>query len=152
MGKIKASLAEVSTEFKLLAPGSYELEIKSVKEHPGEDGDPKAYSVLSKVVAPGTDQHDQTFSDYINLKNSEGEIMDFALANLKKYFEVIYGIDEVSGPQVHGKRSGGWTDDQFDTDLLVGKRWKGHIIIDSYTKKGETEPRRNNKIKAMEAA
>lgn len=152
MGKIGVALASVATEFQLIEPGVYELEVKKATEVQ-KNGQLAAYRINSEIVGPiESEAYGRTFSDYINLRQKDGEFSDPGLASLKRYFEVTFGIDEVSGPKgPDGKRTGGWSDDQFDTDLLIGKRWRGQIIIDSYTKEGETEPRKNNKATHMES-
>lgn len=141
MAKIKASLADVSTEFKLLPPALYELEITKVDEIENA-GELKAYRISSKVVGGGEpEQMDQTLSDYINLRLKNGELGEPGLATIKRYFEVTHGKEEVAT----------WNDDDYDTDLLIGRRWRGQIVIDSYTKQGETEPRQNNKVARMDS-
>lgn len=143
MALIKASLADVSTEFKPLDPGIYTFDIAEVEEVPSKDDEDTiiAYRVKNKVLEP-TESEGRTFSDYINILTKKGEVNEIGLANLKRYFEVCFGKEEVAG----------WQDEDYDTDRLVGKTWKGQLTIESYTKEGEVEPRRNNKIKAMEAA
>lgn len=145
MGKIKAALAKVSTEFVLVDPGIYTFEVKKVAEV-DRDGALVAYRISSEVVeAPdGLEENlGRVLSDYINLKTKEGDgFNEIGLAQLKRYFEVTHGADQVKS----------WTDEDYDTDLLINKRWRGQVTIDSYTKQGETEPRTNNKIKRMEPA
>lgn len=143
MALIKASLADVSTEFKPLDPGIYTFDIAEVEEVPSKDDEDTiiAYRVKSKVLTP-EESNGRTFSDYINILTKKGELNEIGLANLKRYFEVCFGKEVVAG----------WSDEEYDTDRLVGRQWKGQLTIESYTKEGEVEPRRNNKIKAMEAA
>lgn len=141
MGKIKASLADVSTEFQPIEPGLYRLEIKKVEEVE-KNGEFVAYRIVSEVKTPG-DYQGKPYSEYIHLKKPGEEIAPDAigLSTVKRYFEVTHGKDEVAE----------WEDDDFDTDLLVGKQFDAQVVIDSYTKEGETEPRKTNKIKRMES-
>lgn len=139
MGKIRASLADVSTEFKPIEPGIYNFEIDKVEEVERE-GNLVAYRVVSKVTDDGESQNRQ-MSDYIAIVKRDGELNEIGLSTLKRYFEVTHGKDEVAD----------WTDDDYDTDLLQGKQFKGQVVIDSYTKDGETEPRQTNKFKRIES-
>lgn len=143
MALIKASLADVSTDFKPLDPGIYTFDIEKVEEVPSKDDEDTiiAYRIRNKVLEP-LDSEGRVFSDYINIVTKKNEPNEVGLANLKRYFEVCFGKEEVAG----------WSDEDYDTDRLVGRQWKGQLDIQSYTKEGEVEPRRNNRIKAMEAA
>lgn len=140
MAKIKASLADVSTEFQPVEPGLYELEVAKVEEVE-KNGELVAYRIQNKITTAG-DYHGKSISDYIHLKKPGEEIAAGAigLQTIKRYFEVTHGKEEVAG----------WADDDFDTDLLVGKSFQAQVAIDSYTKEGETEPRKTNKFKRME--
>lgn len=138
MGKIQHSLAEVSTDFQIFPAGVYDFEITKVEEVQ-KNNQLVAYRVVSKVLTPG-ELFGKSFSDFINLLKKDGTLNEVGLASLKRYFETVYGKDEVKG----------WTDDDYDTDMLQGKTWKGQIAIESYTKEGETEPRQTNRVKHME--
>jgi hypothetical protein len=59
---------------------------------------------------------------------------------VKRYFEVTHGKATVAE----------WSDDDFDTDLLIGKQFEAQVKIESYTKEGETEARKSNRIVRME--
>jgi len=137
MAKIKASLADVSTEIPLIEPGIYEFEIDKVEER--NDGD--AYLIYNVVTTPG-DMHGRKLVEYINLKKKDGDENQFGLSTLKRYFEVAFGKEEVES----------WTDDDFDTDSLQGRVFQGQVKIESYTKPGETEARRSNRFQRMEQA
>lgn len=140
MAKIKHSLKDVSTEFQPLPAGVYDFDIIKVEEVE-KNNQLAAYRVASKVTTPG-ESFGKTYSDYINLTTKDGGVNEIGLGNIKRYFEVAFGKKEVEA----------WTDDDYDTDLLQGKSWKGQIAIESYTKDGETEPRQTNRIKHMEKA
>jgi hypothetical protein len=140
MGRIKASLADVSTEFQPLEPGLFEFEITKF-EDVEKNGEFVAYRVSNKVTTAG-DNQGKVVTEYIHLKKPGEEIAPDAigLQTVKRYFEVAFGKDEVAT----------WTDDDYDTDKLIGKMFQAQVVIDSYTKEGETEPRRTNKFKRME--
>lgn len=143
MGKIKASLADVSTEFQLVDPGNYDFEITKY-EDVEKDGEWIGSRITSKVITPG-EMEGRSLSDYIHI-TKPGEDIDpetnIGLKSIKRYFEVTHGKEEVAT----------WSDDDFDTDLLVGKTWQGQIAIGSYTPKNQpnAEPRKVNEIKRME--
>jgi hypothetical protein len=139
MAKIKASLAEISTEFKPLEPGLYRLEITKVEEIE-KNGVFVAYRIASKVV--GGEFDGKPFSEYIHIRKPDEEINPEAigLATVKRYFEVTHGKATVAE----------WSDDDFDTDLLIGKQFEAQVKIESYTKEGETEARKSNRIVRME--
>ncbi len=146
MGKINASLASISTEFEPVEPGLYELEITKCEDVMKTDAQGTeqlvAWRVSNKITTPG-DVQNKVISDYIHLRQPDDEIAADAigLQSIKRYFEVTHGKEEVAE----------WSDDDFDTDLLIGKSFQAQVAIDSYTKKGETEPRKTNKFKRMEA-
>lgn len=141
MGKIQASLAAVSTEFQNIDPGLYDFEITKF-EDVEKNGEWVASKISSKVTTPG-DMQGRVLVDYIHIRQP-GESIDpeqnIGLKNIKRYFEVTHGKEEVAG----------WEDDDFDDDLLIGKGWSGQIAIGSYVPKGQTEPRKVNEIKRME--
>lgn len=142
MGKIKAALAGVSTEFKLIDPGVYRLEVKKVTEV-DKNGATAGYRINSEVVqAPSglEEMVGRTLSDYVNIRAKDGGFSEPGLANLKRYYEVTHGQDTVAS----------WSDEDYDDDLLIGKQWDGQIAIESYTPQGESEPRQVNRVKRME--
>jgi len=143
MAKIKASMADVSTDFQVFEPSVYDFEIKKIEEvenkgkFPNLDtDDPIAYIVISEFQ-DGQYQGKQ-YRDYINIRTKEGALSDPGLAALKRYFEAIFGKDTVES----------WTDDDYDTDQLVNKGWRGQVAVESYQKNGETK--QTNRIKHME--
>lgn len=143
MAKINASLASVSTDFLLVEPGLYDFEVEEYKEIL-KDNEWIASTVKSRVVAgENEDQIGRKIQDYIHIKKP-GEPFDpetnIGLKNIKRYFEICFGKEEVKG----------WTDDDFDTDLLKGRRFSAQVAISSYTPKGQTEPRSVNEYKRME--
>lgn len=140
MGKIQASMVDVSTEFKLIEPGVYNFEIVKF-EDVIQENQICAYKAFSKVISPG-EMEGRQLMDYIYLRKPGEELKsdNIGLSNVKRYFEATHGKDTVAN----------WTDDDYDTDLLIGKTWAGQIDISSYTKKGETTVRQTNEIKRME--
>jgi hypothetical protein len=138
MGKIRASLADVSTEFQLIEPGVYEFEVTAVEEAE-RNGEFAAYIVKSAVTDAG-EQQGRRMRDYISIIKKDGEMNEVGLSQLRRYFEATHGKDEVAG----------WSDDDFDTDNLVGRTFRGHVKIGQYTPAGETEPRQTNEFKRIE--
>lgn len=141
MGRIKASLADVSTEFKPIEPGLYEFEVTKF-EDVEKNGEFVAYRAVNKVITPG-DMQNRQVSEYIHLKKPGEEIAPDAigLQTVKRYFEACFGKDEVAE----------WTDEDYDTDKLIGRTFQAQVVIESYTKDGETEPRQSNRFKRMES-
>ena len=139
MGRIKASLADVSTEFIPVEPGLYELEIDKIEEAE-KNAELVGYRVISLVKSAG-EMFGRKISDYISIVKKNGEVNEVGLSTLKRYFEVTHGKEVVAE----------WSDDDYDTDVLKGKMFQAQVTIESYTPEGETEPRKNNKFKRMEA-
>lgn len=144
MGKIKASLATVSTEFQLVEPGIYDFEITKY-EDVEKDNEWVGTRITSEVVGGDNEEmKGRKLMDYIHIKKP-GEELDpennIGLKTIKRYFEATHGKDVVAE----------WSDEDFDTDLLLRKRWRGQIKIGSYTPKGQSEPRQTNEIVRMES-
>lgn len=137
MAKIRASLADVSTEFPIYEPGVYEFEIVDVTEQEKDD-EVVGYRVKSKIMTEG-EYYGKPMSDFISLVKKNGDVNDIGLSQLRRYFELKLDKDEID------ERG-----DDLDTDELKGVRFRGQIVIDSYTPEGASEPRRNNKFKAIE--
>lgn len=138
MGKIGAAMASVSTEYKLYDPALHTFEIEKVEEKEKDDK-LVAYIVHNKITTEGHEDEGKTFRHYINLRKKDGDFSDAGLASIKRYFETIFGKEVVAS----------WSDDDYDTDMLHGQSFRAQLEITSYTKEGETEPRRNNDLKAM---
>ena len=137
MGKINASIASVSTEFQPLPPDVYDFHIEAVEEQE-KDGNVVAYRV--KNVVTSAEENGKVYTAFCNIVDKDGNPNEMGIAELKKYFECIFGKEEVAG----------WTDDDFDTDMLVGKDWRGQLEIRSYTPKGSTETKQTNRVTRME--
>lgn len=143
MGRIKASLAEISTEFKPVEPDIYVLEIDKVEEVE-KNGETTAYRISNKVVSAASGSEEMVgrkISDFINILSKDGSINEYGLQNLKRYFEAAFGKEEVAT----------WTDDDYDTERLPGRQFRAQVAIESYTKEGETEPRQKNVFKRIES-
>lgn len=145
MGKIGAALSGVSTEFKVFEPALHTFHIDKVEEKEGDlpNGEKglQAYIVHNKITTPGHEDSGKTYRDYINLRDKKGNFTDAGLASIKRYFETIFGKEEVAT----------WTDDDYDTDALEGRDFQGQLEQYSYTKEGESEPKKANRLKAMAA-
>lgn len=143
MAVIRANMAEISTEFKPVEPNNYQLEvvkIEDILEDPSDPDSLKAKVISSKITDPG-DMQGRQIRDYINLRTKDGEWNEIGLGNVKRYFEVICGKDEVAT----------WEDEDYDTDKLLGGMFLGQVTIEYYTPKGETEARPANRFKRMES-
>lgn len=144
MAKINASLADVKDDF-LIEPGTYQFE---VVDAPGykfdgtpEDEDPDQYRIKSKIVGivEGLDESalGRTFVDFVDVKmRTDGTPSQYGLIQLKRYATAILGEENIRGREV-------------DTDELKGHRFIGQLYHDSYTPKGSTEQKTNNKLKAI---
>lgn len=142
MAKIKHSLKDVSTDFVVYPADVYLFEIAKVEEVE-KNGQLTAYRVANKILEAGDTQYvGKIYSDFINILTTDGNLNEVGLANLKRYFEVIFGKEVVKE----------WSDDDYDTDLLQGYQWRGQLSVESYTPKGATEPKPTNRIKHMEKA
>lgn len=137
MGKIKASLADVSTDFKIVQPGLHVFEVAKVDEITNsgkysnlESDDVIGYKINSKVVSSDDEEQvDRVIVDYVYTaqkvsKDDPTTATDneIGLQTLKRYFESCFGKDEVAG----------WTDDDFDTDRLIGQQFRAQTKIEVY--------------------
>lgn len=150
MPKIVASMADVSTEYQPVDPGTYRLQVVSVdynekdaKTDAGQNIKRGTYVVKSKVISSypdGETEHaNKPLYDYINIHNKDGQVNEISLANLKRYFEAI-APDEADS-------------EDADTDSLVNGYFIADVIIDSYktgkqNADGSEETRTTNRIKA----
>jgi len=145
MAKIRASLADVSTEYVLPDPGPYVFRVKEITENVSKEKAPKSgmdvervtYVVKSVIVRDldGNEDHvNKPVFDYINIHTKEGELNDISLANLKRYFEAI--IPERADAE------------DADTDELVNGEFQAQLYHDSYEDKNTKEERHSAKIKS----
>jgi hypothetical protein len=136
MGKIKASLADVSTEFFPIDPGEYEMEVVKVEETTSEDGR-TVYAIVSKVSDPG-DFHGRQVWDRIHIHKKDGELNPVGLAQLKRYFEAVVGEERANS-------------DDVDTDELIGGTFQAEVTIESYKDK-QGKDRQNNRLRVFPPA
>lgn len=110
MGKLTASLSEVSTDYVPVTPGMYETEIIDVEEVAGDGGAIKAYKIKHKITGgDNAEELGKTFKDNCSILKRDGTINTYGLIQLKRYFETILGKDEVES-----------RGDDLDTDELKG--------------------------------
>lgn len=110
MGKLTASLSEVTTEYVPITPGMYETEITEVEEVAGEGGAIKAYKIKHKITGGANpEEWGKTFKDNCSILKRDGTINTYGLIQLKRYFEIALGKEEVE------RRN-----DDLDTDELKG--------------------------------
>ena len=131
MPKVKGTLKDVSTTFIPITPDDYEFKIVKVEqeiEQPSS-GRPKGQVVdiiHLRVDQPTSEEHDRPVKEQFYMyayKNSpEGELNERAMQDLKRYFEAVFGKEEVET----------WTDDDFDTDKLVGGRLSATVYHEPY--------------------
>ena len=135
MAKIKASMADVSTEYVLPDPGAYIFRVKEVTEETkkakaeksGANIERTTYVVKSAIVRDldGNEEHaNKPVWDYINITTKEGGLNEISLSNLKRYFEAIAPESADS--------------EDADTDELVGGEFVAMLYHDEYETHGET--------------
>lgn len=141
MPRIVASMASVSTDFNPVEPGVHRYEVESVEENTDPDSNRTHYIIKNKiveVVEPGKEEDlGRTVTDRIHIHLKTGEINEFGLAQLKRYFEVCISDDAANDPEA-------------DTDWLIGKQFLGQTTLRAYKSKdsltGEEETRKSNEI------
>lgn len=138
MPKIKGSLADVSTEYQLIEPDTYEMKVDKVEveETPPSSERPSgqlAYVVHSRVDDPGSESNNKPVRDYIFWYKKDGQENEYSKIQLKRYFEAVLGEEEANR-------------DDLDTDELIGGRFQAEVYIDSYTRSDGTEGQ-SNKLK-----
>jgi hypothetical protein len=141
MGRVKASMAEVSTDFNPMRPGVYDFEITKVTEDTNKDTQRTKYTVENKVVGLVSDGEQEAVGrnirDAIHIHKRDGELNEIGLAQLKRYFEVTVGEERANA-------------EDADTDELVHQRFRGQVVIESYTVEdaltGKKEERKKNTI------
>lgn len=125
MPKVQASLADVSTKFEPIEPGDYDFVIESVEDK--TQNGREAYQVVSTVDEPGTDEHGKKVFDFISLTKRDGTPNNAGMAQLKRYFEAVFGEDTVADPSF-----------DYDTDELVKQRFHAEVVIESWEKDGKS--------------
>lgn len=152
MPKINApSMADVSTEFVLIEPGTKQFKILEAPVN--TNGGRQNVAIKLEVQDPG-DDHGRTVKDTIHLHKKNGEENPVGLAQLKRYFEAVLGQEQVAT----------MASADYDTDMIVGGIVLGEVYIeqfpkmkkvgDTYTDEQETDPKtgepifiKSNKVK-----
>lgn len=147
MPKIRASMKEVSSDFKPIEPGIMRFEIEDVKEIT-DDGPPERtqYHIKCKVLEVLEDGNKEdvgrTMTEKVHLHLKTGEVNEIGLGQLKRFFEITVGDDLAN-------------DEDADTDWLLNKQFKGQVALESYTVENtltkEKEVRKKSVIKQMAA-
>lgn len=132
MAKIRGTLADVSTEFQLVEPDTYEFKVDSIDV---EEQDPSKdlpegqiiYIIKNKIDEPGNEYHGRTIYDriywYKRAKDGQpSEVNEYSKIQLKRYFEAVLGAEEANR-------------DDLDTDELIGGRFMADVTIDNWENK-----------------
>lgn len=139
MPKVRASLADVSTEFKPAEPGTYTLKIEDVKDV--SQGPNEAYNVIVSIQDPG-DEYGKKIFDRCGFVTRDGSPNNAGLAQFKRYFEAVLGKEEVALPEF-----------EYDTDAIIGQMIQGEVTIESWEKGEPGSPEyksgKSNRIKNM---
>lgn len=137
MARIQASLADVSTEFKPVDPDVYESEIDGVEEV--KEDEKIHYIVTHQIKSPG-DFFNRKLKDYIYIHKKNGELNEFGLSQLKRYFEATVGEDRANS-------------EDADTDELIHQHLRIQVGMEEYEfdnkLTGVKEKRGRNKIEAF---
>lgn len=131
MPKVKGTLKDVSTTYIPIIPDDYEFKIEKVEqeiEQPSS-GRPKGQVIDTlhfRVDQPISEEHDrpvrESFYLYAYKNSPEGTLNERAQQDLKRYFEAVFGKEEVET----------WEDDDYDTDKLVGGRFRASVYHEPY--------------------
>lgn len=130
MAKVKATLADVKTTFENAPPDRYRMKIVEIKEktEPAE-GDPtieRQNFNFKLAINDGGEHNGKPIYHNISLHTKKGEPNRAGLADLKRFFMAVLGLDE---------------DDEFfqddsnlDTDLLLNQEIEGDVVIEPWSK------------------
>lgn len=144
MSRVRASMADVSTEFVNITPGVYELEIVNCEEKKVSDS-PERYAYAFEYRIVGTepenaDMQGKTFKNSVHISKKDGQTNEYGVAELKRHFEVTLGEEAANDPDA-------------DTDSLKNQRFRAQTILESFKKEnkltGQTDERKSTKIEAM---
>lgn len=143
MPKVPASLANISTEYRLAEPATYAFELTACTEKTDNESGRVHYEIDQKIVGlveNGTevpseyDGHNiKTFIHIHKTAEKGGGINEVGLAELKRYGLATVGEDRVN-------------DDEFDTDEMINGRFWADVTIEEY------KSRKNNRVKNIVAA
>lgn len=144
MPKIKGSLADVSTDYQLIEPDTYEfkvdeIEVEETKPSKDYPEGQLLYIVISKVDQPGEEAHGRKVYDriywYKKAKDGEpGGENEYSKIQLKRYFEAILGEERAN-------------EDDLDTDELKGGRFMAEVTIESWENKNTGKSGQSNRLK-----
>jgi len=144
MPRIAASMADVSTDYNPIEPGVHRYEVEEIKEITDENTNRVQYHITSRVVSveDGGKEEDvgRKYTDRIHIHKKDGEINEFGLAQLKRYFEVCVGDEEANDPEA-------------DTDWLLNQQFLAQTEISHYTVKdrltGDDVKRSRNELSRL---
>lgn len=140
MPKVQATLADVSTDFTPAEPGTYALLIEEIEDKTEQGRE--AYNIILTIDEPGTDEHGKKIWDYISLSKKDKSPNQAGKAQLKRYFEAVFGDETVADPSF-----------DYDTDELLKQRVMGEVVIESWEKGEKGSPSyktgKSNKIKMI---
>lgn len=140
MPKVQATLADVNTSFDPAEPGDYDLLIEDVEDK--TQGGREAYNFVLTIDEPGTDEHGKKIWDYVSLTKKDGSPNKAGMAQLKRYFEAVFGAETVAEEGF-----------DYDTDELKKQRVHGEVTIEPWEKgnRGESGYRhgKSNKVQMI---
>lgn len=128
MPKVRASMADVSTEYVPAEPDTYTLKVTEVKINTrrevfeGNEVERETHIIKSVIQDEGDAQNKPVY-DYIDVTKKDGTPNDYGLADLKRYFEAI-------APEYAN-------DEEPDTDVLLHGLFMAEVVIEEYEKKPE---------------
>lgn len=129
MPKVGALLKDVSTEYQLIEPGTYELEVTEVsmdvkkEQHEGNQIERVSHSIKAMIADPDNEHYKKPVYTTVHIHKKDGTLNEVALADLKRFFEAI-------APDAA-------EEDDPDTDVLKGGRFLAQVVIETYTKNGQ---------------
>jgi hypothetical protein len=132
MAKIKASLADIKTEFQQILPDVYEFEIRELKDtNTNEGGVYREQTHMSfEVVSPGEFQG-RKIEDTFHLHKKDGEYNEVSLGQIKS---LMLAVDPAEVEK-----------DEPDTSVLLNGRFKAEVYLEPYTypamKQGQPHPK-----------
>lgn len=124
MPKVKAGIADVSTEYVQIEPAVYEFKIDKIETR--KDPNDPDYLITSKVDEPGTDHHNKPVREYIAMNKKDGTPNEYGMAELKRYFEAVLGEEETQELAEN---------DELDTDMLLNGRFQAEVYLESFDRK-----------------
>lgn len=137
MARIRGTLADVSTEYQLVDPDTYEMKVSAVEieERPADgsnEHEQLTYIITSRIDEPG-EHYNKPVRDYLWWFKKDGDPNEYTMATMKRYFIAVAGEDRAN-------------EEDLDTDELIGGRFLAEVYIDTYTRKDGSEGS-SNKIK-----